>query len=75
MNKLTEVIKWLGFVVLCTSAALNGYNIYPAGPVVGVLGGVIWLIAAIRMRDAPLIATNLVMLTISASSMLLKMYI
>ena len=75
MNKLTEIIKWLGFIVLCSSAALNGYNIYPEGPIVGFIGGVLWLTAAIRMRDAPLIATNFVMLTISASSLILKLYI
>ena len=69
---MTEAIKWAGTVVLIISTALNGQNIYPLGPMVGVIGGLLWLIGAMRMRDLPLMATNLVMLTVALVSLTLK---
>ena len=71
---MTEIIKWAGFVVLTISTALNCYNIYPLGPIVGILGGILWLIGGIRMKDGPLIATNAVLLGISVITLTLKLY-
>lgn len=54
-------IKWLATAFLIMSTALIGLNIYPLGPLVNICGGVLWSIASIKMRDGPLIATNLFM--------------
>jgi hypothetical protein len=72
--EMIQIIKWMGFVVLTCSSALNGQNIYPEGPMLGVVGGVLWLIGAIGMKDLPLIATNLVMLSVAVISLGLKFY-
>lgn len=66
---MTEIIKWAGFAVLTISTALNSYNIYPLGPIIGILGGILWLIGGIRMRDKPLIATNAVLLMIAIAAL------
>jgi hypothetical protein len=59
--KLDEAIKWLGTTVLIIGTGVNGLNIYPLGAMILTVGGWIWLTAAIRARDWPLIITNLIM--------------
>lgn len=56
-----QLLKWCATGVLILGTLLNSINIYPAGAIVLVVGGTMWLTAAIRMRDRPLIITNAVM--------------
>lgn len=63
---MLDVIKWSATVVLIISVALNGLGFYPVGPIVAIVGGLIWLVAAIKMGDKPLIATNSVMTAVGA---------
>ena len=60
-TKLVEKLKWTGTWVLIAGTAVNGLNIYPLGVVMLALGGLLWLTAAILVKDRPLIVTNLVM--------------
>jgi len=69
MSKL-EKIKWSATATLIVSVVLNAANIYPLGPVIQVSGGVLWSWAALRMKDTPLIITNLVMTVLGASILL-----
>jgi hypothetical protein len=62
----TNIAKWLGTLVLVIGAAVNGLGIYPAGPIIMVLGGIIWLAVAIRIRDSALATTNAVMTLVTA---------
>ena len=59
--KLDDIIKWSGTTVLIIGTGINGLNIYPMGAMILTVGGWIWLTAAIRARDMPLIVTNVVM--------------
>ena len=59
--KTDDIIKWLGTSVLIIGTGVNGLNIYPMGAMILTLGGWIWLTAAIRAGDWPLIITNLIM--------------
>jgi hypothetical protein len=62
MNKeLNFYLKWTATAILIIGTAVNGLGYYPEGPALLVLGGFIWLIVAVRIKDAPLIVTNLVM--------------
>lgn len=58
---LNNYLKWLGTAILIAGTAVNGLNIYPLGVLMLALGGFVWLTVAIRLRDRPLIVTNLVM--------------
>ena len=61
MMKATETLKWSGTWVLIAGTAVNGLNIYPLGVIMLALGGLLWLTAAVIVKDRPLIVTNLVM--------------
>lgn len=62
--KLNAYLKWLATAILIVGTAVNGLGYYPMGPALLVLGGYIWLIVAIRVKDTPLIVTNAVMATV-----------
>jgi hypothetical protein len=51
------------------NAAIEARNVYPLGPAVQLTGGVFWLIAAIWMKDKPLIVTNGVMTVIGLTGL------
>jgi hypothetical protein len=68
MNKANTILKWTATAILITGTAVNGLGMYPEGPALLVLGGFIWLIVAIRIKDAPLIVTNLVMATVGLAA-------
>jgi hypothetical protein len=61
MNTANTILKWTATAILILGTAVNGLGYYPEGPALLVLGGFIWLAVAIRIKDAPLIVTNLVM--------------
>lgn len=72
--KSTDLFKWAGTITLLCSTALNGQNIYPEGPLVGIAGGLFWAIAAIKMKDPALILTNVITTTIAISSISIKYF-
>ena len=71
MTKL-EKIKWAATVTLIVSVALNAANIYPLGPIIQISGGVLWSWASLRMKDTPLIITNLTMTALGSIILLYK---
>lgn len=58
---MNDLIKWGATVTLIVSVGLNGLGIYPLGPLVQIVGGLLWTVASVKMGDAPLIVTNVVM--------------
>jgi hypothetical protein len=58
---MTNVLKWIATVVLIVGTAVNSAGYYPAGPILLILGGIIWLAVAIRWREPALIVTNSLM--------------
>lgn len=59
---------------MIVGTAVNGLGMYPEGPALLVLGGFIWLIVAIRIKDAPLIVTNLVMATVGLAAIVYTLH-
>jgi len=70
MNKTNAILKWTATAILIVGTAVNGLGMYPEGPALLVLGGFIWLIVAVRIKDAPLIVTNLVMATVGLAAII-----
>jgi hypothetical protein len=66
-----ETQKWIATVVLIVGSAANGYGLYPLGPILLALGGLIWLAVAVQLRDRALITTNAVMTAVTATAILL----
>jgi hypothetical protein len=74
MNKTNAILKWTATAILITGTAVNGLGMYPEGPALLVLGGFIWLIVAVRIKDAPLIVTNLVMATVGLAAIIYTLH-
>ena len=70
MNNANTILKWTATAILIIGTAVNGLGMYPEGPALLVLGGFIWLIVAVRIKDAPLIVTNLVMATVGLAAII-----
>ncbi len=58
---MIEKLKWIATAILIVGTGVNSLGFYPAGPLMLIVGGFIWLFVAIRIKDRPLIVTNLVM--------------
>ena len=68
-----SIIKWSATLVLIVGSFVNSLQMYPEGPWILVLGGVLWLTSAIRMQDRALIVTNAVMVFAGAGPLIYKM--
>lgn len=55
-----DILKWTATTLLITGFGLVTAGYFP-GVILQFAGGVLWLIAAIIMKDKPLITTNAIM--------------
>ena len=58
------ILKWVGTTFTIGGAAATSAGIDPLNVILFNVGAVIWLIAAVRMREASLIAVNAGLLAI-----------
>lgn len=58
---LNFYLKWLATVTLIIGTAVNSLGFYPAGPVILIIGGTLWLTVSIRWKEPALIVTNAIM--------------
>lgn len=52
-------IKYSATILLILGTIINNLGLYPHGAITLATGGLLWLWAAVLMRDPPLIITNL----------------
>ena len=62
---MDKYLKWIATGFLMIGAALNSLNIYPYGPLVNLLGGLVWLSVSIMWKEAALITTNIVLASVT----------
>ncbi len=55
------VLKWAATATLIIGTAVNSLKVYPLGPIILVMGGLMWLVLSIRWKEPSLIVTNLLM--------------
>jgi len=60
---ITNTLKWVATVTLIIGFGLFSAGV-PEGWYLQILGGIIWLMAGIRMKDKPIIFTNGAMTTV-----------
>lgn len=58
---IDNILKWTATVILIVGTAVNGLGYYPLGPIILIVGGILWLIVSILWREPSLIVTNLIM--------------
>ena len=70
--KLDQVLKWTATAILILGTAVNSLGYYPLGPIILVLGGIVWLTVAIMWKEPALIITNAVMSAVGAGGLLIN---
>ena len=74
MKDLNWYLKWTATAILIVGTAVNSLGYYPAGPLILVVGGLLWLIVSIRWREPSLIVVNTVMSATGIAGLVLKYY-
>jgi hypothetical protein len=54
-------LKWIGTSILIVGTGVNSLGIYPLGPLLLGLGGLVWMTVGIMWKETSLIVTNLVL--------------
>lgn len=70
--KLDQILKWTATAILILGTAVNSLGYYPLGPVILVIGGIVWLIVAVMWKEPALIITNAVMSAVGAAGLLIN---
>lgn len=68
---MADILKWFATAVLIIGTGFNSLGFYPTGPLLLILGGLIWLVVGIMWREASLIVTNGVMLVVGVTGVVL----
>lgn len=56
---MEKSIKWIATVCLVAGTLVNALGYYPAGPMIMLVGSVLWLFASVMyIKDRALVATN-----------------
>ena len=70
---IDNILKWSATVVLIVGTAVNNLGYQPAGPLLLLAGGGIWLAVSIRWKEPALIATNAVMTLTGVGALVYKL--
>jgi len=73
-DKLLNVLKWTATALLVPAGYMTQAG-YAQGPTLLYIAGLIWLAAALMMKDKALIATNVVMAIAGTVGILQKYYV
>jgi hypothetical protein len=65
-------MKWAATAVLIVATALNSLGYYPGGPLLYLVGGLMWLSVSIMWREWSLIITNSVLASVNALGLIIK---
>jgi hypothetical protein len=65
-------MKWAATAVLIVATALNSLGYYPEGPLLYLVGGLMWLSVSIMWREWSLIITNSVLASVNAAGLIIK---
>lgn len=61
MREKGQNLKWIGTSILIVGTGVNSLGIYPLGPLLLGLGGLVWMTVGIMWKETSLIVTNLVL--------------
>lgn len=58
--KTDSILKWTATVILIIGTFINATfpNLYPLGPALLALGGIVWLVVSFMWKEPALIVTN-----------------
>ena len=72
--KIDQILKWVATSILILGTAVNSLGFYPLGPIILVVGGIVWLVVAVMWKEPALIITNAVMSAVGAGGLLIAYF-
>ena len=75
MKTLDTKLKWVATPVLIVATALTSLNIYPFGPILFLIGGLLWLVVSIMWKEPALIVTNLTLALVNAIGLIYNLFL
>ena len=63
-------VKWAATVAVIFGTSLNSLGLYPYGPMVLVVAGILWLIVSIHWKDKAMIITNGTLTIVSVTGLI-----
>ena len=70
--QVDSVLKWLATLTLIVGSGVNAMGVYPAGPLILIGGGILWLSVAVIWKEWSLIVTNAVLAGVNATGLIIK---
>ena len=70
VNYHIKLLKWIATGVLIVGTAVNSLGVYPLGALILILGSFLWLFVSIIWREAALIVTNTVLVSVAAGGLI-----
>ena len=61
MREKGQILKWIGTSILVIGTGVNSLGIYPLGPILLGLGGLVWMTVGILWKENSLIVPNLIL--------------
>ncbi len=68
--QVDSVLKWLATLTLIVGSGVNAMGVYPAGPLILIGGGILWLTVAVIWKEWSLIVTNALMVGVAIIGLL-----
>lgn len=69
---MDTTLKWLATFTLIVGSFVNALGVYPLGPIVLIVGGLMWLTVSIMWEEKSLIVTNGVMVSAGVIGLLIS---
>lgn len=66
---LDKMLKWVATAILITGTLVNSLGYYPMGPLILVLGGLVWVYISFRWKEPSLIVTNVVITAVGIAGL------
>jgi len=67
-------IKWLATIAVIAGTAFNSLGMYPQGPMVLVVAGILWVIVSVHWKDKALIITNGTLTIVSVTGLAINYF-
>jgi hypothetical protein len=72
---IDSILKWTATAVLIIGQFITALGHYPEGPMVLIVGGLIWLVVSIRWKEPALIATNAIMTLAAMTGLYMNIFL
>lgn len=67
----TEILKWVATTIAVLGSLINAMGYQPEGPIILIVGSILWLWVGVRWKEMTMIITNFAIITVTIVGMLI----